>query len=69
MVMLNNELTNTTMTCDAACFATMGFAASAKVVVRDLWQHATVATVTASSGWSTLVPANGGSAFVRLTAA
>jgi hypothetical protein len=67
MAMLNNNGVNASMTCDASCFAKMAFAPSDTVVVRDLWQHKTVATVKASDGWtSDLLAAEGGSALVTL---
>ena len=67
MAMLNNQAVNASMSCDAGCFAKMGFAASDTVVVRDLWLHKTVATVKASDGWaSPPLAAEGGSTLVTL---
>jgi hypothetical protein len=64
---LNNEPTNQTVVCGAACFAAMGFAPSQTVVVRDLWQHADVATIPASS-YPIPVGANGSTTLLKITA-
>ncbi len=69
LVALNNAPSNSTITCDAACFAAMGFAPADRVVVRDLYLHATVNTTAAGGGLDVAVGANGASTFLRLSKA
>lgn len=65
MVLLNNSPQNTTLSCDLACLARMGLA-NRLVVVRDLWLHQNVSTITPGANFTRLVAANGASAFVKL---
>ncbi len=69
VVFLNNNYDPANMTCDAACFSRMPSLGKGKVVIRDLWQHATVATVDAAQGWTVPVVGGGGSVFVKMLAA
>ena len=69
---VNNDVdqTNSTVTCDATCFAALlNGTAPASLKVRDLWQHADVATISPPFSWSASVPASGAAAAFRLSPA
>lgn len=66
IVMLNDTPDNTTMSCDSACTAAMGFHASAMLQVRDLIAHADLPAVSAGTGVSAHVQGNGASVFYKL---
>jgi len=69
LVALNNNAAAATITCDAACFAAMGFAPADMVAVRDLYLHALVNTTAAGGGLDVAVGASGASTFLRLSKA
>lgn len=69
LVALNNAAAPATITCDAACFAAMGFAPADLVAVRDLYLHALVNTTAAGGGLDVAVGASGASTFLRLSKA
>jgi hypothetical protein len=64
---INNGDNATTVTCGDACFAQVGLPAGAEVVVRDLWDHTDVSTVTGT--FNATVAGGGASAFFKLTPA
>ena len=69
VVALNNAAAPATITCDAACFAAMGFAPADMVAVRDLYLHALVNTTMAGGGLDVAVGPSGASTFLRLSKA
>ncbi len=63
---VNNGPEAATVTCDAACFASVGLTSGA-VVVRDLWAHADVAKLAAPYSFSAPVNGSGFAALFKLT--
>ena len=64
-VFVNNGAANATVTCDAACFSAMNVTGSGSVSIRDLWEHAVVATLTPPYTYNAMVQGEGGSVIVR----
>jgi len=65
-VFINTAISASTLTCDATCFAAMGFKTTQILKARDLWtrvdKHIHVA-----NGYTVSIPANGGSVAVRFS--
>jgi len=64
LVFLNNNPTPMDIICDKACFNQMKYSPSQKILVRDLWAHADVGTVTGTFTASK-VPGAGGCSMFR----
>jgi len=64
LVFLNNNPTPMDIICDQACFNQMKYSPSQKILVRDLWAHSDVGTVTGTFTASK-VPGAGGCAMYR----
>jgi alpha-galactosidase len=62
VVFINTASVSGQVKCDFACFQAMGYKSGDVLTARDLWQHAVVNNnVVVTSGFTTAVPANGGS--------
>jgi hypothetical protein len=66
LVALNNAPVNATVTCGAACFASMGLPPTQLLRVRDLWAHADV-NVTPATRLDVRLGSSGASALLKLT--
>ena len=65
VVAVNNGEEPRTITCDGACFAQSNFSATEKLLVRDLWQHKELGSVSGSIVFKD-VPPNAGSVVLTL---
>jgi hypothetical protein len=67
---VNNGGTPTSVTCDATCFAALNIPSSVtSLVVRDLWAHATVATLSPPFAFTATIDGNGFAGVFKLTPA
>eukprot|EP01121_Diplochlamys_sp_Union-15-3_P005120 TRINITY_DN1543_c0_g1_i1.p1 TRINITY_DN1543_c0_g1~~TRINITY_DN1543_c0_g1_i1.p1 ORF type:complete len:424 (-),score=96.81 TRINITY_DN1543_c0_g1_i1:49-1194(-) len=65
LVFINNFPNPLNVTCDSSCFSQMKYSATTKLTVRDLWAHADIGTITATT-LTASVAGNGGCVFYRL---
>jgi len=66
-VFLNIGTNTANITCDAKCFSYIKISPQSRLTAYDLWLHKIVGTYSVSSGFWTLVPANGASTSIRFT--
>jgi len=66
VVYLNNNPKDQDIACDQSCFGLMKFTAP-KLLVRDLWNHQDVATISPGNFTAKAVPGNGGCSMFRFT--
>ena len=59
LVFLNNDQQSQPVTCDQKCFSTLGFAASTRFIIRDLWSHRNIGSATAKGFTTPPLPPNG----------